>query len=58
MQFPRGACAAVAAIMLASAASPALLFAGEDWPTRPIRILVGFGAGGGTDVATRIIGTR
>ncbi len=55
MPFPRGACAVVAAVMLASAASPALLFAGEDWPTRPIRILVGFGAGGGTDVATRII---
>jgi len=27
----------------------------EDWPTKPVRILVGFGAGGGTDVATRII---
>jgi len=55
MAFPRGARAAVAAIMLASAASPSLLVAGEDWPTRPVRILVGFGAGGGTDVATRII---
>lgn len=27
----------------------------QDWPTRPIRIMVGFGPGGGTDVATRII---
>ena len=27
----------------------------EDWPTRPIRILVGFGASGGTDIAARII---
>jgi len=27
-----------------------------DWPNdKPIRILVGFGAGGGTDVATRIL---
>src|SRR5215510_10733696 len=27
----------------------------QDWPTRPIRILVGFGAGGGTDLAARIV---
>jgi tripartite-type tricarboxylate transporter receptor subunit TctC len=27
----------------------------QDWPTKPIRIVVGFGAGGGTDVATRIV---
>ncbi len=29
--------------------------AAQDWPQRPIRILVGFGAGGGTDLAARII---
>ena len=29
--------------------------AAEDWPSRPIRMMVGFGAGGGTDVATRIV---
>ena len=28
----------------------------QDWPTRPIRIIVGFGAGGGTDIAARIVG--
>jgi tripartite-type tricarboxylate transporter receptor subunit TctC len=28
----------------------------QDWPTRPMRIVVGFGAGGGTDIAARIIG--
>ena len=27
----------------------------QDWPNRPIRIVVGFGAGGGTDIAARII---
>jgi tripartite-type tricarboxylate transporter receptor subunit TctC len=27
----------------------------DAWPSRPIRLMVGFGAGGGTDVATRII---
>ena len=34
----------------------ALSAAAQDaWPSRPIRIMVGFGAGGGTDVATRIV---
>jgi tripartite-type tricarboxylate transporter receptor subunit TctC len=42
------AVAAVAGLCGASAAA-------QDWPTRPIRIMVGFGPGGGTDVATRII---
>jgi tripartite-type tricarboxylate transporter receptor subunit TctC len=27
----------------------------QDWPARPIHLLVGFGAGGGTDIAARII---
>jgi tripartite-type tricarboxylate transporter receptor subunit TctC len=27
----------------------------QDWPNRPVRILIGFGAGGGTDIVTRII---
>lgn len=27
----------------------------QDWPNRPIRIVVGFGAGGGTDIAARIV---
>lgn len=47
--------ATLAAVLFAGAIAPSAVFAGEDWPTRPVRILVGFGAGGGTDVATRII---
>jgi len=39
----------VAALMLPVAASA------QEWPNRPIRLLVGFGAGGGTDLAARII---
>ncbi len=27
----------------------------QDWPKQPIRIVVGFGAGGGTDIAARIV---
>jgi tripartite-type tricarboxylate transporter receptor subunit TctC len=32
-----------------------LLASAQDWPTRPVRIVIGFGAGGGTDVATRVV---
>jgi tripartite-type tricarboxylate transporter receptor subunit TctC len=28
----------------------------QEWPTRPLKIAVGFGAGGGTDIAARLIG--
>ncbi len=28
----------------------------QDWPSRPIKLLVGFGAGGGTDIAARLVG--
>jgi tripartite-type tricarboxylate transporter receptor subunit TctC len=47
-----GIAVALAGALLLSAAtsSPA-----QDWPTRPIRIIVGFGAGGGTDIAARIV---
>ena len=40
------------AMAAATYAAPATA---QDWPSKPIRIMVGFGAGGGTDVATRII---
>jgi len=44
------AAAALAAVALQSAA-----LAQTDWPNKPVKILIGFGAGGGTDVATRIV---
>jgi tripartite-type tricarboxylate transporter receptor subunit TctC len=32
--------------------------AAEDWPARPVRVLVGFGAGGGTDVVARTVAEK
>jgi tripartite-type tricarboxylate transporter receptor subunit TctC len=47
------------ALALASAAilaRPAL--AQGEWPARPVRIVVAFGTGGGTDITTRILAQR
>src|SRR5690348_8728954 len=44
---------AAGAAALTAPARPALAL---DWPRRPVRLIVGFAAGGPTDVATRIIG--
>ena len=52
MTFAR-AFIALAALTL-SALGPAPVSA-QDWPTRTIKIIVGFGAGGGTDLAARIV---
>jgi tripartite-type tricarboxylate transporter receptor subunit TctC len=30
----------------------------QDWPNKPVRVLIGFGAGGGTDVVTRIVADK
>jgi tripartite-type tricarboxylate transporter receptor subunit TctC len=49
-QFSIAAALAVVALSFVASSAHA-----QDWPTRPIRIIVGFGAGGGTDIAARIV---
>jgi tripartite-type tricarboxylate transporter receptor subunit TctC len=44
----------VAGLSLATLA-PSLAFAQEKWPSRPIRILVGFPPGGGADAMARLV---
>ena len=53
MMFRRAAAAIL--VLLCAQLSIA---AAQDWPNKPVRILVGFGAGGGTDVVTRIVADK
>jgi len=48
MKLGQVAFAAIAALVVAGSAS-----AQDNWPTKPVRIIVGFAPGGGTDNATR-----
>jgi tripartite-type tricarboxylate transporter receptor subunit TctC len=45
--------AAIGLVLSAGSPAPA---AAQEWPQRPIRIIVAFGAGGGADIISRIVG--
>ena len=49
--------AAITVAMLALAAAAASALA-QDYPSKPIRIIVGFGPGGGNDIFARLIGQK
>ena len=55
MKLPRRTLLTSAAAAAAATAFPRLA-AAEDYPTRPVRIIAGFAAGGGVDVTARLIG--
>jgi tripartite-type tricarboxylate transporter receptor subunit TctC len=57
MTARRAAVAALAILWGAFVFLP-LAAADDKWPSKPVRILVGFGAGGGTDVVARIVADR
>jgi tripartite-type tricarboxylate transporter receptor subunit TctC len=46
-------CIVAAIAVFLTAAAPSAF--AQDWPSKPVHVLIGFGAGGGTDVATRIL---
>src|SRR3974390_1000366 len=47
----------IGAAACAIVASAAVAYA-EDFPTRPIRVIVGFGPGSGADITARVVGAR
>jgi len=57
MPSPARIAAAVAAIV-AAAGAPAVSSQPADWPTKPVRFILPFPPGGGTDTLARIVGVK
>ena len=56
--FPAAAFLLALAAVSAGTAHAAAADAAAGYPARPVRMLIGFSAGGGTDIAVRIIGRK
>ncbi len=56
--FARRPVVAALALMIALAAAHTSTRAQSDYPTRPIRLVIGFAAGGGNDIFGRLVGAK
>ena len=53
--MPKKGLLTVFAALITAASIPALAQSNPAWPTKPIKIIVGYSAGGATDVLTRLV---
>ena len=58
VQSMRRALLPALALLFMAAAAVAPARAQSDYPNRPIHLIVGFGAGGGTDILARLVGAK
>jgi hypothetical protein len=56
--WARGPALSAAAVLLLLAAAAVPVRAQSDYPNRPIRMVVGFAAGGGNDIFARLVGAK